>query len=55
MEIIMEMAEPIIAPFRRFTPNLGMIDLSTLVALLALGLIETIIEVVGANILQQLM
>jgi YggT family protein len=55
MEIVMQMAEPIVAPFRRITPNLGMIDLSTLVALLALGLIEIMIKVVGANILGMLL
>lgn len=54
MDVIMQMSEPIVAPFRRFTPNLGMIDLSTLVALLALSLITIIIQVVGGDILQSL-
>lgn len=54
MDIIMQMAEPIIAPFRRITPSLGMIDLSVLVALLALSLLEICIEVVGKNILMML-
>ena len=30
--IIVNLAEPILAPFRRITPNLGMIDLSPMVA-----------------------
>lgn len=54
MDIIMQMAEPIVAPFRRITPSLGMIDLSVLVALLALSLLEICIEVVGKNILMML-
>lgn len=54
MDIIMQMAEPIVAPFRRITPNIGMIDLSVLVALLTLGLIEIFIEVIGANILMMI-
>lgn len=54
MDIIMQMAEPIVAPFRRITPNIGMIDLSVLVALLTLGLIEIVIEVIGQNILMMI-
>lgn len=54
MDLVMQMAEPIVAPFRRITPNLGMLDFSTLVALLALGLIEIFIEVVGSHILTTL-
>lgn len=51
MDLIMQLSEPIVAPFRRITPNLGMIDLSVLVALLTLSLIEICIEVVSGNIL----
>lgn len=54
MDLIMQMAEPIIAPFRRITPNLGMLDFSTLVAIMALALIELFIEIIGANILERL-
>lgn len=54
MDIIMQMSEPIVAPFRRITPNLGMIDLSVLVALLVLSLVEICIEVIGNNILMML-
>lgn len=54
MELIMQMAEPIVAPFRRITPNLGMLDLSVLVALLTLGLIEIAIEVVGSDLISRL-
>lgn len=54
MDLIMQMAEPIVAPFRRIVPNLGMIDLSVLVALLALGFIEIVIRVVGGHMLETL-
>lgn len=54
MDMLMQMAEPIISPFRRFAPNLGMIDLSTLIAILALALLEKAVVVVGAGILDRL-
>lgn len=54
MDIIMQMSEPLVAPFRRFTPNLGMIDVSTLVALLSLSLLTIVIEIVGGGILQKM-
>lgn len=54
MDVIMQLSEPIVAPFRRIVPTLGMLDFSTLVALLALGLIEIFIEVVGGHILRTL-
>lgn len=54
MDIIMQMAEPIITPFRRVTPNLGMLDLSPLMALLSLSLIELFIGIVGERILQMI-
>ncbi len=55
MELIMQMAEPIIAPFRKITPNLGMFDFSTLVAIMALALLEIAIKIIGGNILESLM
>ncbi|MEX5538719.1 YggT family protein, partial [Pseudomonas syringae] len=36
IEVIQELAEPLLAPFRRIMPNMGMIDLSPMVAFLAL-------------------
>ena len=54
MDIIMQMAEPIIAPFRRFTPNMGMLDLSVLVALLALSLLDIFIRVIADNMLTKM-
>lgn len=55
MELIMQMAEPIIAPFRKITPNLGMFDFSTLIAIMVLALLEMGIRIVGGNMLNALM
>lgn len=52
--LIMQLAEPIVAPFRRITPNIGMLDLSFLVAMFALLLLEKAITIIGVNILQSL-
>ena len=48
--IIMQLAEPILSPFRRITPNLGMIDLSPLFAIFGLLLVEIIISTLVENI-----
>lgn len=50
-ELIMQMAEPILAPFRRITPNLGMIDLSPILAIFALLLIEIFVNIIARNLL----
>ena len=50
MMVLMQLAEPIVAPFRRFVPNIGMIDLSFLVALFALLLAENFIRIIAMNI-----
>ena len=39
IEVIQELAEPLLAPFRRLLPNMGMIDLSPILAYLALHII----------------
>lgn len=52
--IIMQMAEPIIAPFRRLVPNVGMFDFSAIIALLLLWLAEKAISIIGANIVPML-
>ena len=36
IEVVQELAEPLLAPFRRIMPNMGMIDLSPILAILAL-------------------
>ena len=43
-EIIQELAEPLFAPFRRLMPNMGMIDLSPLLLILALNIVEILME-----------
>lgn len=45
-EAIQDLAEPLFAPFRKLMPNMGMIDLSPLFAILAL----LIMDVVMANV-----
>lgn len=52
--LIGELAEPIVAPFRRIIPPLGMFDLSSLVALFALYLAEKSVIIIGSGILQRL-
>ncbi|PNK60414.1 YggT family protein [Psychrobacter sp. FDAARGOS_221] len=50
-EIIIQMAEPILAPFRRITPNLGMLDLSPMIAIFGMLLIEIFINIIAQNLL----
>ncbi len=52
--IIIRLAEPILAPFRRITPNLGMLDLSPIVAFFAIYLIEMMVTFVAASLLPML-
>lgn len=52
--IIMQLAEPILAPFRRITPNLGMLDLSPIVAFFAFYLIEMMVGAVAASLFPML-
>ncbi len=47
IEVIQELAEPLLAPFRRLLPNMGMIDLSPILAFLALYVIEIIMNEVA--------
>ena len=51
IEVIQELAEPLLAPFRRILPNMGMIDLSPIVAIFALLLAETIMKEVAIVLL----
>lgn len=51
IEVIQDLAEPLLAPFRRVIPNLGMFDLSPLIALLTLHLAEMIMEHVAKILL----
>lgn len=52
--LVMQLSEPIVAPFRRIMPNLGMLDLSPILALLGLSLAEKFITIIGANILDKM-
>lgn len=51
MHIIMRMAEPIIEPFRRFSPDLGMIDISPIFAFFGIMLLEIVVMSVGQRLL----
>ncbi len=51
IEVIQELAEPLLAPFRRILPNMGMIDLSPIVAFLALFVVEIIMNQVAIVLL----
>ncbi|WP_019673864.1 YggT family protein [Psychrobacter lutiphocae] len=53
-DIIVQMAEPILAPFRRITPNLGMLDLSPIVAIFGLLLIQIFVKIIAQNLLPML-
>lgn len=45
-QILHEITEPILAPIRRIIPNLGMIDISPMIAIILLNLLRPL--VVGA-------
>lgn len=47
IEAIQELAEPLFAPFRKIMPNMGMIDLSPLLAILALIIIDVVMTSVS--------
>lgn len=49
IEILLQLATPLIEPFRKITPDLGMIDLAPLIAMLAFGLMATAIRIVASH------
>lgn len=51
IEVVQELAEPLLAPFRRIMPNTGMIDLSPILAILALFVIQRIMDAVAISLL----
>ena len=51
IEVVQELAEPLLAPFRRIMPNMGMIDLSPIFAILTLIIIEMIMNQVAIVLL----
>ena len=50
-EAIQDLAEPLFAPFRKLMPNMGMIDLSPLFAILALMIISILMSHVSMMLL----
>ena len=51
IEVVQELAEPLLAPFRKIMPNMGMIDLSPIFAILTLIIIEMIMNQVAIVLL----
>ncbi len=51
IEVVQELAEPLLAPFRRILPNMGVIDLSPIIALLAIYVAETLMHEAGMVLL----
>ena len=44
IEVIHELAEPMLAPFRKIMPNMGMIDLSPILAFFTLYIAEIMLR-----------
>ena len=51
IEVVQELAEPLLAPIRRIMPNMGMIDLSPILAFLALYIAEILMNEVAKVLL----
>lgn len=47
IEVLQELAEPMLAPFRKIMPNMGMIDLSPILAFFTLYIAEIMIKSIG--------
>lgn len=54
IETLMRIADPIIEPFRKISPDLGMIDVAPLFAMLAISLSKAVIEIVSRGIFVRL-
>lgn len=50
IQTLMRLADPIIEPFRKISPDLGMIDIAPLFAMLALSFTKMAIEIVAQNL-----
>ena len=50
--LVQQMTEPLFAPFRRILPDLGPIDLSPILAFLAIKVAEIMLGYAGATLLQ---
>jgi YggT family protein len=44
VRIILEITEPVLAPLRRIVPRIGMIDITPIVAILLLNVIQAMLE-----------
>ena len=47
IEVLQELAEPMLAPFRKIMPNMGMIDLSPILAFFTLYIAEMMLKSIG--------
>lgn len=47
IDVIQELAEPMLAPFRKIMPNMGMIDLSPILAFFTLYIAEIMLRSIG--------
>lgn len=52
-DVVMRIAEPIIAPFRRISPDLGMIDISPIFAFFAIILLEIFISGIAPRLISR--
>lgn len=50
VDILMDIANPIIEPFRKISPNLGMIDIAPMFAILTLVMSSKIVEIISREI-----
>lgn len=48
---IMQLAEPIIAPFRKFIPQTGMFDMAFMATYAALYLLEIFVKIIASNLM----
>ncbi len=46
-QIIQEITEPVIGPIRKVLPRMGMLDLSPLIALLLLNMLQVVVSSAG--------
>lgn len=51
LAIISQLSEPIIAPFRKFIPPMGMFDLAPMMAFFIIVLAEMFVEIMATNLL----
>ncbi|ENV32038.1 YggT family protein [Acinetobacter gerneri] len=54
IEVIQELAEPLLAPFRKILPNMGMIDLSPILAFFALYIADRLMTEAASTLLMGL-